>query len=117
MIIIIPKIPCKRVEIVCVFSAVWVSIPENWATTQKKLSFKCDTVIAPAPSASTVNALPNEESKPNDILFTCYTIVWHNNKALGKPRDENDAFKILKSLSNETHEVITSVSFTTTTYE
>lgn len=51
--------------------------------------------------------------QPNDILITSDTIVWHNSKALGKPKDEEDAFKILKSLSNSTHEVITSVCFKT----
>lgn len=51
---------------------------------------------------------------PNEILVTSDTIVWHNNKALGKPKDYNDAFEILKSLSNATHEVITSVCFKTT---
>lgn len=65
-----------------------------------------------------LKALPfKDELQQNDILITSDTIVWHNNKALGKPRDENEAFKILKSLSNETHEVITSVCFTTKTYE
>ena len=49
----------------------------------------------------------------NEILVTSDTIVWHNNKALGKPTDEQDAFEILKSLSNTTHEVITSVCFKT----
>lgn len=53
------------------------------------------------------------ELKPNEILITSDTIVWHNNKALGKPKDEQDAFTILKSLSNTTHEVITSVCFKT----
>jgi septum formation protein len=53
------------------------------------------------------------ELKPNEILITSDTIVWHNNKALGKPKDEQDAFEILKSLSNATHEVITSVCFKT----
>ncbi|MES2543263.1 MAG: Maf-like protein [Bacteroidota bacterium] len=53
------------------------------------------------------------ELKPNDILVTSDTIVWHKNKALGKPRDYDDAFRILKSLSNDTHEVITSVCFKT----
>lgn len=65
-----------------------------------------------------LKALPfKNELKPNDILITSDTIVWHNNKALGKPNDENDAFSILKSLSNETHEVITSVCFTAKTFE
>lgn len=53
------------------------------------------------------------ELKPNEILITSDTIVWHNNKALGKPKDAQDAFAILKSLSNTTHEVITSVCFKT----
>jgi septum formation protein len=53
------------------------------------------------------------ELKPNEILVTSDTIVWHNNTALGKPKDEQDAFEILKSLSNTTHEVITSFCFKT----
>jgi septum formation protein len=55
------------------------------------------------------------ELQDNEILITSDTIVWHNNKALGKPKDEQDAFEILKSLSNATHEVITSVCFKTNT--
>ena len=53
------------------------------------------------------------ELNENEILVTSDTIVWHNNKALGKPKDYDDAFQILKMLSNETHEVITSVCFKT----
>ena len=53
------------------------------------------------------------ELKENEILITSDTIVWHNNKALGKPKDEQDAFAIFQSLSNATHEVITSVCFKT----
>lgn len=49
----------------------------------------------------------------NDILITSDTIVWHNGKALGKPIDFDDAVRILKLLSGSTHEVITSVCFTT----
>tara|TARA_R110000868_G_scaffold243900_6_gene500032 strand:- start:191 stop:775 length:585 start_codon:yes stop_codon:yes gene_type:complete len=53
------------------------------------------------------------ELNENEILITSDTIVWHNNKALGKPKDKEDAFAILKSLSNSTHDVITSVCFKT----
>ena len=55
----------------------------------------------------------NNELSPNEILITSDTIVWQNEKALGKPKDYDDAFQILKSLSNATHEVITSVCFKT----
>ena len=65
-----------------------------------------------------LKALPfKEELVKNDILVTSDTIVWHENKALGKPRDIEDAFQIIKSLSNDTHEVITSVCFTTKTIQ
>ena len=53
--------------------------------------------------------------QPNDILITSDTIVWHKDKALGKPKDLDEACKMIASLSNDTHEVITSVCFTTTT--
>ncbi|MFH6769474.1 Maf family nucleotide pyrophosphatase [Gaetbulibacter aquiaggeris] len=56
-----------------------------------------------------------EELKDHDILITSDTIVWHHNQALGKPLNEADAFNILKAINNGTHEVITSVCFTTKT--
>jgi len=58
------------------------------------------------------NAFDGELSE-NELLVTSDTIVWLNNKALGKPKNYEDAFNILKSLSNVTHEVITSVCFKT----
>ena len=54
------------------------------------------------------NAFENE-LKENDVLVTSDTIVWLNGKALGKPKDYDDAFQILQQLANQTHEVITSV--------
>lgn len=53
------------------------------------------------------------ELQSNEILVTSDTIVWHKNKCLGKPKDKEDAFKMLQSLSNSTHGVITSVCFKT----
>jgi len=49
------------------------------------------------------------ELEENDVLVTSDTIVWLNGKALGKPKDYNDAFQMLQQLANQTHEVITSV--------
>jgi len=53
----------------------------------------------------------------NDILITSDTIVWLEEKALGKPKNENDAFLMLKSLSGREHEVITSVSIKTNHFQ
>lgn len=47
-----------------------------------------------------------------DILITSDTIVWLNEKAIEKPKNEDDAFRMIKLLSNKTHEVITSICFT-----
>uniref|UniRef100_UPI00404A6C56 Maf-like protein n=1 Tax=Flavobacterium sp. TaxID=239 RepID=UPI00404A6C56 len=49
----------------------------------------------------------------NEIVITSDTIVWLENKALGKPKDAAEAVAMLKSLSGKTHEVITSVCFKT----
>jgi septum formation protein len=55
------------------------------------------------------------ELKENEILVTSDTIVWHRNKALGKPKNAEEAFEMIKSMSGTTHEVITSVCFKTST--
>jgi septum formation protein len=49
----------------------------------------------------------------NEMLVTSDTLVWLKNEALGKPKDYDDAFAMLQKLSNQTHEVITSVCFKT----
>lgn len=60
------------------------------------------------------NAFENE-LKENDILITSDTIVWLDGKALGKPKDYDNAFKMLQELGGQTHEVITSVCMKTST--
>ncbi|WP_299116256.1 Maf family nucleotide pyrophosphatase [uncultured Winogradskyella sp.] len=50
--------------------------------------------------------------KPKDILITSDTIVWLEDKAIEKPKDEAEAFGMIKSLSDKTHEVMTSICFT-----
>jgi len=50
--------------------------------------------------------------KDKDIVITSDTIVWLNNEAIGKPKDEEDAFRMIQKLSNTTHEVITSICLT-----
>ncbi|MEO1032488.1 MAG: Maf-like protein [Bacteroidota bacterium] len=47
-----------------------------------------------------------------DILITSDTIVWLDGKAVEKPKNEDDAFRMIKSLSNTTHQVMTSICFT-----
>lgn len=44
---------------------------------------------------------------PNDIVIASDTIVVYNDEILGKPKDINDARRMLKMLSNDKHIVIT----------
>ncbi|WP_209403123.1 Maf family nucleotide pyrophosphatase [Pseudozobellia sp. WGM2] len=50
---------------------------------------------------------------PKEILITSDTVVWHNGKSLAKAADEQEAYDMLRTMSNDWHEVVTSVSFTT----
>ena len=53
------------------------------------------------------------ELKPKDILITSDTVVWYNNESLAKAIDSEEAESMLKKMSGEWHQVITSVCFTT----
>tara|TARA_R110002096_G_scaffold289464_3_gene483715 strand:+ start:336 stop:929 length:594 start_codon:yes stop_codon:yes gene_type:complete len=53
-----------------------------------------------------------ENLKSNDILITSDTIVWLDGKAIEKPKNKDDAFRMIKSLSDTTHKVVTSICFT-----
>lgn len=54
-----------------------------------------------------------KELKEDQILITSDTIVCNEGEAMGKPANANEAFAMISSLSGKTHEVITSVCFTT----
>ena len=54
-----------------------------------------------------------DELGPKDILVTADTIVWLSDHALGKPRDSEEAKRMLLDLSCSEHEVISSVALTT----
>lgn len=63
----------------------------RYVSLQKALSFK-------------------DELTDYDIVIAADTIVWCNNMVLGKPLNNEDAFRILREISGNTHEVITGVS-------
>lgn len=47
---------------------------------------------------------------PEDVVISADTIVVLDNEVIGKPKDEEDAIRILKKLSGSTHEVLTAYS-------
>ncbi len=54
-----------------------------------------------------------ENLEDNQILITADTIVWIDDKVLGKPTDYADAFQMLRLLSGKEHSVITGVCLKT----
>lgn len=57
------------------------------------------------------NAFRNLEN--NEILITADTVVVLENEILGKPKNEEEAFRMLKKLSGKTHQVFTGISVRT----
>lgn len=49
----------------------------------------------------------------NEVIITGDTIVWHNNKSLNKPKNAVESKEMLQSLSDQSHEVISSVCIKT----
>ena len=47
--------------------------------------------------------------EPDELLITADTIVWMNGEVLGKPKDREDAIRMLRKLSGASHQVITGV--------
>ena len=52
----------------------------------------------------------NKDEDYGKILIGCDTIVVFNNTIYGKPKDRDDAFRMLKSLSGNSHEVMSGLS-------
>jgi len=55
--------------------------------------------------------------QPNEIIITSDTTVWANNESLEKPENREDAYRMIKMLSNNSHSVYTSVTIKSTEKE
>lgn len=49
----------------------------------------------------------------DEVLITADTIVWAHGEVFGKPRDREDAIRMLRCLSGSTHQVFTGVALRT----
>lgn len=59
---------------------------------------------------SELKASAFRELSTDEILLTADTVVAIENQILGKPKDENDAKKMLQTLSGKTHQVYTGIT-------
>lgn len=59
-----------------------------------------------------LKASPWSDNLENKIIITADTVVIHQGKILGKPKDRDEAIGMVEALSGETHEVVTGVAIT-----
>lgn len=52
-----------------------------------------------------------------ELMITADTIVWLDERVLGKPGDRENALQMLRDMSGRTHEVFTGVCITTTEWQ
>lgn len=61
-------------------------------------------------SLATAKARDVYARRNESLVLAADTVVVYKNQIFGKPKDKEDAFNMLKTLSNNTHEVITGVA-------
>ena len=59
---------------------------------------------------SRIKAMAVRKNHPGEIVLAADTVVAFDDKILGKPKDEDDAFNMLTSLSSRKHQVYTGVT-------
>lgn len=59
-----------------------------------------------------LKASPWSDNLENKVVITADTVVIHQGKILGKPKDRDEAIGMVEALSGETHEVVTGVAIT-----
>lgn len=76
-----------------------------------------EEAIAYVNRMSYLKAMDVYQSHKENIVIGLDTIVCLNNKIYGKPIDRDDAYDMLKSLSDKTHNVYTSITILASNYQ
>lgn len=66
--------------------------------------------VAPFLSLKKAKAFEDEELPDNYMVITADTVVIVGNEILGKPKDKDDAVRMIKQLSGRVHKVVTGVT-------
>ena len=74
---------------------------------------RADEALAPGELVMALAAAKGREvaalCEAQDTIIAADTIVWHDGRVYGKPKSEEDAFRMLSELSGDVHEVYTGV--------
>ncbi|SRR5690554_620908 len=85
----------------------------EFTVVPSEINEEVDSKLKPQELVSLISlqkALDVQKRRPNDTIIGADTVVIFENEIFGKPKDEEDAFRMLKMLSGETHQVITGVT-------
>ena len=86
------------------FSSFAIIVPE----IDESLSFtKLEKVTDIVKDIATRKCLKVSQDHPHDLVIAADTVVVIDNNIIGKPKDKEDAFKMLRMLSGKTHYVYT----------
>lgn len=106
MKIILASNSARRKEILTEHNILFECIPSN---VDEKIDPKLN-VLENVMNLARQKCMDVYQNNSSEIVLAADTIVVFNNKIYGKPKDEDDAFRMLKTLSGNTHEVITGVA-------
>lgn len=102
MLILASKSP-RRIELLKLAGFNYEIIPAISEEKTEPSMTPCETVLSLAcQKAAEVSA-----SHPDDIVIGADTVVVYDNEIMGKPADNDDAFRMLKKLSGNIHSVYT----------
>ncbi len=69
--------------------------------------------IAEYLASAKASCFPDDKIPDNQVIITADTIVWCNDQVLDKPSDEEEAFRIISTISGNSHDVITGICLVT----
>ena len=78
--------------------------------TQESIPSDMVQALAKLKSAAVSSKLEKAGKYDKLVIISADTMVFYQDNALGKPKNEEDAFRMLQMLSNDVHEVYTGVS-------
>ena len=76
-------------------------------------SYEDSTPLCQVPQLLATKKAEAIEINDEEIVIGCDTVVVYDNELMGKPKDKNDAVRMLKALSGTTHSVISGLCIRT----
>lgn len=84
-------------------------IPSNFDEGKIIFNGDCASYVKELSKEKALN-VANKVDDNNTIIIASDTVVYFNNKVLGKPQNEQDAYNMLSSLRNNVHQVYTGIA-------